>query len=378
MNTVRQIKTDPHFESLGQAASSVVAKADPYAFWNKALAIGGGRQLTRDQSKSLGVTMEPKPGFYRKRNKGGSDIPVAIWNTEGGMVALAGDRTVEPDEIWTWCCSWPIAHAVYEAVTEHGKPWPDDAPVAESVIGHNHPDDPHEAVKMEFAGERELAEKFLEQPVTTQEQADMAAVWAKKLSEMYNTADKLFRAKKDPIVAAGRAVDDEFRWREEPKALSVKMKRAQDDFLNEQDRLEQERQRKAREEADRIRREAEEAAHRAAEAEREANALAEAGNTAEVDEEALQAAQHEAARKAEEAKQAEREAEARRVQAGRTGARTSLRTFVSGRVVDYDKALIALKDHPEMKALVEQLANRAVKAGVSVAGVERVEEKRAA
>jgi len=40
--------------------------------------------------------------------------------------------------------------------------------------------------------------------------------------------------------------------------------------------------------------------------------------------------------------------------------------------------LIALKDHPEMKALVEQLANRAVRAGVEVAGVERMEEQRAA
>jgi len=79
-----------------------------------------------------------------------------------------------------------------------------------------------------------------------------------------------------------------------------------------------------------------------------------------------------------EAAEREKAAQATNAQAGRTGAKVSLRTFVSARIVDYGKALVALKDHPEMKALVEQLANRAVRAGVEVAGVERFEEQRAA
>lgn len=363
--SVHQLKSDPHFESVGQAAAGVVAKADPYAFWNEALALGGGRQLNREQSKSLNVTTEPKAGFYRKRNKDGKDVAVAIWITEGGMVALAGDRPVDPDEIWTWCCAWPIPHELYEAVTDRDEPWPDDAPVADAVPGHNMPDDPHEAAKIEFAGEKELAEEFLKKPVTTQAQADQAAVWAKKLSDLHGKVDKMFRADKDPIVVAGREVDAKYRWREEPKALATKLKRAQDDFLREQDRLEQERQRRAREEADRIRREAEEAARKAAESDQQSDRE-------------RAAAKAEAERLAAEAAAKEREAQAQKVSAGRTGARTSLRTFVSARIVDYDKALVALKDHPDMRALVEQLANRAVKAGVPLAGVERVEEKRAA
>lgn len=351
-------------EHIGDIAARVVANADPYAYWNKALALGGGRQLTREQSKSLNITTEPKCGFYRKRNKDGADIPVAIWVEDSGFVAKAGERMVDPDEIWTWVCSWPISHDTYEAIMNGGA-WADDAPVAEPVIGHNMPDDPHEAAKIEFAGEKELAEEFLKKPVTTQAQADQAAVWAKKLSDLHGKVDKMFRAEKDPIVVAGREVDEKYRWREEPKALSTKLKRAQDDFLREQDRLEQERQRKAREEADRIRREAEEAARKAAESDQQSAKEREA-------------AKAEAERLAAEAAAKEREAQAQKVSAGRTGARTSLRTYVSARIIDYDKAVAALKDHPDMRSLVEQLANRAVKAGVPVAGIERVEEKRAA
>lgn len=351
-------------EHIGDIAARVVANADPYAYWNKALALGGGRQLTREQSRSLNITTEPKAGFYRKRNKDGADIPVAIWVEDGGFVAKAGERMVDPDDIWTWVCSWPIEHETYEAIMNGGA-WSDDAPVAEAVPGHNLPDDPHEAAKFEFEGEKEIAEEFLKTPITTQQQADQAAVWAKKLSDLHGKVDKMFRAEKDPIVVAGREVDEKYRWREEPKALSTKLKRAQDDFLREQDRLEQERQRKAREEADRIRREAEEAARKAAESDQQSAKEREA-------------AKAEAERLAAEAAAKEREAQAQKVSAGRTGARTSLRTYVSARIIDYDKAVVALKDHPDMRSLVEQLANRAVKAGVPVAGIERVEEKRAA
>lgn len=353
-----------HFESIGDVAQRVVSTADPYRFWREALEKGQGRRLTREQQQALGLTMEPQVGFWRKRNKAGPDIPVAIWWGENGLVALEGKASVRPEDVWTLCCSWPVSHEDYQTARKTGR-WPDDPPsVPEPSIGHNQPDDPHEAAKLEFDGEKEIAEEFLKSPITTQQQADQAAVWAKRLTELYNRVDKMFRAKKDPIVEAGRRVDDEFRWRQEIKELATALKRHQDAWLLEQERLEQERQRKAREEAERKAREAEEArlaAERAAQSEEE-----------------RQKALEEAERKAAEAAAAEREAQARKVQAGRTGAKVTLRTFVSARIVDYDKAVESLKTHPDMKVLVEQLANRAVKAGVSVPGVERVEEKRAA
>lgn len=352
--------------AVGQAASRVLANAaDPYAYWNKALALGNGRQLTREQSRTLSTTTEPRCGFYRKRNKGGADLPVAIWVEDGSFVAKAGDVMVNADDIWTWCCSWPISHELYLAVADRGEAWPDDVAAVTPAAGHNLPDDPHEAAKVEFEGEKEAAEGILRRPITTQDDADRAAVASKRLSDLHGKVDKLFRAEKDPIVAAGREVDERFRWREEPKLLSVRLKRAQDDFLREKDRQEQERQRKAREEAERIRREAEEAA-RAAQA-----AVAQ-------DDDAAERAKAEADRLAAASAAADREAEARRVQAGRTGAKVSLRTFVDAEITDYDALVIALKDRPEMQDLVRSLANRAAKAGVELAGMKIRSEKRAA
>lgn len=375
---VRQLKTDPNFESVGQAAAGVVEKTakgkDQYAWWRSAMEMGGGRQLTREQSIALGVTDDPQAGFYRKRDKGGRDIPVAIWNDEMGLVALAGSSPVDPVDVWSWVCAWPIAHETYEAVS-NGEAWPDEPPVAKAVIGHNQPDDPHEAAKFEFEGEKETAEDFLKKPIASQKDADQAAVWAKRLNDLYGKVDRMFRAKKDPIVQAGKEIDEEYRWRQEIKDLATALKRHQDDWLREQDRLEQERQRRAREEADRIAREAEEAriAAEKAAAKKVAAGMEDAAAIAEQNR-----LREDAERRAAEAAAAEREAQARKVSAGRTGAKVSLRTYVSARIVDYDKALVALKDHPDMRALVEQLANRAVKAGVHVDGVERFEEKRAA
>ena len=55
---------------------------------------------------------------------------------------------------------------------------------------------------------------------------------------------------------------------------------------------------------------------------------------------------------------------------GALGKAVSLRTVKVATITDYDKALVALKDHPEMKELVKKLADRACKAGVPLAGVE--------
>lgn len=330
-----------------------------YAWWAKALELGRGRELTREQMQGLAITTEPQAGFYRKRNKDGQDTPVAIWMDERGLVAVAGDDPVIPADIWTWVCRWPVAERTWRDVAENGKPWPDDAPTPPKT--HNLPSDPHEALTVEFAGEKEMAEAFLKTPITTQEQADQAAVWSKRIAAIAKKATDLHKVEKQPALDAGRAVDDKWRaLKDEPDALSKRLKRHLDDFLREQQRLEIERQRAAREEADRIRREADEAARAAA-----------------PDDEAAKA---NADRLQQEAADAAREAEARNASAGRTGAKVALRTFVSGRVTDYHKAAKALLDanHRELMDTIDQLANRAARAGVPLDGVERVEEQRAA
>src|SRR5690606_25196695 len=84
-------------------------------------------------------------------------------------------------------------------------------------------------------------------------------------------------------------------------------------------------------------------------------------------------ARQEADRLAAEARAKEQEAAARKVSAGRTGARTSIRVEKKGEITDFDALLTALKDRAEIKELVQSLANRAAKAGVELPGMKIVE-----
>lgn len=339
-----------------------------YAFWIKALEIGAGRRLTKDEARTLNITTEPQPGFYRKRNKDGSDFPVAIWENGGDMVAVSGGRQCDADGIWTWCCDWPISEQTYRDVAENGQAWPDEPPAAEAVIGHNQPTDPLDALRMEFEGEKELAEKFLASPIDSQDKADQAAVWSKRLASITKRATDLHRVEKQPHLDAGRAVDDKWRaLKEEPDAMSKRLKRHLDAYLLEQQRKERERQEAARREEERLRREAEELARKVAASDQQSEAE-------------RRAAKEEAERLQRGAEAKAKEAEERNASAGRTGAKVALRTFVSARVTDYEAAAKALlaANHREFKETIDQLANRAVRAGVTLAGVERVEEQRAA
>ena len=305
----------------------------------------------------------PQQGFYRVRDgKSGPFLPVAIWQQDGQWIALRNGKEADAAAIWTWCCRNPITEEAYYTALETGK-WGDE-PTSPSM-GHNLPDDPHEALKIEFAGEKELAEAFLKNPIKTDEDADKAAAWSKRVAAIYNSADVLFRAKKDPIVKAGREVDEEFRWREDAKKLSSSLKAHIDPYLKEKNRLEQERQRKAREEADRIQREADAARIAAEQA------------SAKNDNSASEAAA-EAERLAQQAAAAEKETQSRNASAGRTGTKVSLRTFVFAEITDFDKLLLALKDRQEIREVVEALANRAARSGVQLAGMEIRSEQRAA
>ncbi|TBZ84202.1 hypothetical protein E0H53_22090 [Rhizobium leguminosarum bv. viciae] len=312
---------------------------------------------------------DPQQGYYRTRFKDKPWEPVAIWFEDGKWHAMRGDRQVDASDIWTWCCRNPITYEAYTKAIE-GAGW-DDEPEA-PAIGHNLPSDPFEALQIEFAPEREQAEAFMKKPITTQAEADRAAIWSKRLSTIAKKATDLHKVEKQPHLDAGRNVDNKWReLKEEPDAISKKLKRHMDAFLQEEARKERERQAAARLEADRIQREAD-AARVAAE-----KAAAKNDNDA-----AAVAAQNnaiaEAERLAAQAAQAERDAQARNASAGRTGAKVSLRTFVFAEITDFDALLMALKDRAEIKEVVETLANRAARSGVKLAGMAIRSEQRAA
>lgn len=301
---------------------------------------------------------DPQCGFYRRRLfKDGPFVPVAIWKQDGEFVAVVDGKTADAADIWTWVCDKPITEAEYHKVM-NGEGWSDEPRAA--TVPSNMPSDPFEALKIEFAAEQEVAAELLAKPVTDQNHADQIAVLTKRLSGIKSKATNLHKVEKQPFLDGGRAVDDKFRdLKEEPDTLTKKLKRHLDAYLLEQQRQEQERRRKAQEEADRIRREAEAKAAEAAK---------------ENDDEAAA----EAERMAQEAAAAEREAQARNASAGRTGAKVSLRTYTFATITDFDALLMALKDRPEIRELVETLANRSAKSGVELPGMTITQEQRAA
>jgi hypothetical protein len=329
--------------------------ADPWTWWRNSLAGTVGP-----------ITTTPEQGYFRVRAKNGQWEPVAIWFDEdrGDWIAFRNNREVHADDIWIAACRYPITLEQYDKAIEGGGF--DDEPARAPTVSHNSADiDPLEALRIEYLGEAEMAEEFLRHPIRSRDDASKVAIWSKRLADIARKANDLHRVEKQPSLDEVRRVDE--RWRElrdAPKALSARLKRHSDDYLLEQERIERERQRRAREDADRARREAEAAAHAA----RHADVL-EDDDTAAARQEEINRLQQEAAR-------AETEAEGRRVQAGRTGAKLSLRTFVTARIIDFDVLLGALKNRPEIHETVQSLANRAARSGVDLPGMERVEERR--
>jgi len=217
---------------------------DPqYAWYFKALEVGGGRQLSKDQQRALGVTHEPQSGFYRKRNKNGADIPVAIWSTPAGVVAVAGDNPADPVDVWTWVCSWPISESTYRDVAENGKPWPGSDPVVEeqvASVGHNSGAvDEAEA----FSDQVDAAEKGKDAyaKISDDEQLAAAQSLRSRLLELKSEGEKKHKKEKEPHLEACRAVDK--RWLPNVKRAQA----AADDLRAKMGAYETEKLRKQRE-----------------------------------------------------------------------------------------------------------------------------------
>lgn len=309
---------------------------------------------------------EPQQGYFRVRRKGAPWEPVAIFYPESSEQIVAyrdGKEVRDVNSLWVWCCRQPIEYEAYEKAMA-GNGWDDEPPAAPGIGDNSGEADPFDALRIEFLGEKEQAEEFMKQPIKTQAQADKVAIWAKRLTAIKTKAEGLHKVEKQPHLDAGRAVDD--KWRDlktEPDDLAKKLKLHAKPFLDTLKRAEEERQRKAQEEAARIRREAQEAARQAEEVE---------------DTAARERAKEDAARALQSARDAEKEAEARKVSAGRTGARIGFRVEKIGVVTDYAKAaaaLVAMK-HKDFFAEIDRLAQRAAKSGMAFDGMEIREEEK--
>lgn len=322
------------FVNAGVAAQQMV---DRWSWWRHAVENPAliGKTLLASPS-------DPELGYYRCRGRDKQWEPVGIFLDKAGqMVAERGQdrRPVDPVDIWTWCLRYPVS---YEAHLQalRGEGYDDEPP---PPIGDNSGEsDPFERLRLEFAGERDTAESFLKAPVESQDQADKLGIWAKRILDIGKRAEAERVTEKEPHLEAGRAVDA--KWRpllDDAKSFADRLRDHLKPFLVAKKRQADAAAAAAREEADRLRREAQQA------------------ESDEARQAAMQAAQ-----------QAEEASAVRGASAGRTGARVSVRTERRARIVDYDAALMALKDHPDVRRLVDQLAQRAVRANIMLAGVE--------
>lgn len=320
--------------------------ADPYHYWREKLA-------GRDPDPVDPRTDMPA-GFWRLR----SGDPLAVWlDAEGKRTALRGfagaSRIMAPKhtEAMAETGSFGVAvtEELYRAAFDAGE-WPDDPP-AVAPIGHNLPESAFDRLRIEIEGEVETTAPFIEKPIETQADADKCSTWARRVGLLAKQADEAREEEKAPHLAAGREVDD--RWRPvitDAKDLTARLKKHVEPYLIRKKREADDAARKAREEAEELRR---------------------AADLSTVNED-------ERAELVQQAQDAERRAEPKKAIAGRPNMRVSLRKKVRARIVDYGACHAALRDHRDMKELVEQLANRAVKAGVPLAGVEAEEYEEAA
>lgn len=342
---------------------------------------------------------QPQCGYYRVRHKKGDWQPVALYPDEisGDLIAsrngamVTGDSRIE--ELWLWACRQPTSYEIF-ADAEAGKGYPDEPEKPRGIGDNIREADPFDALGIEYLGEKEQAEEFLKSPITTQAEADRAAIWADRLRDIANRADALHTAEKGPVLAEGKRIDDKYREiRTVPATLSKRLKLHQKDFLDEQDRKERERVAAAKREADRLKAEALAAARKAEQDQRRAEeearrklAAAERAQNHDEREKAqreAEAIQRQAERavadagtKIAEAKAAERLTEYQNPSAGRTGSKTKLVTYTSAVIEDWGLFLSAVKDRDEIKDVLQQIAGKAARAGIELPGMRIVKERR--
>ena len=318
---------------------------DRYAYWRSAL--NGVFGPVHDD--------DPQAGFYKKRRgKDGPWVAVAIWWTDDRYYATEDGKPVDASEVWTWVCRRPIGEDVFRRV-ERGEGWPD---AIETMIGHNNPPadaltpgDVAEPVDPVEAALR-AATAALADPVADQAACDRLANLKDEMARLWKAMDEKRAAEKRPHMDAAAAIDNAYRavlGRIADTGTLLK-KAITAWLLSEKARLEAEVLAEVL------------AKRRAEEAALAAEAAALAGDAGAPAPAALPLPP----------------AEQPKVKAG-TGTRAvSLRTYKSARIADYAAALAHFAGNAEVRAAVQSLADKCVRAGIDVPGVEVVTEQRAA
>jgi hypothetical protein len=300
------------------------------------------------QDKLAGVDVPasegtPYAGFYRwvrKASYGGTKyaIPVAYWPGEDGeMHCREGFRDVSEErgqDIWVNVCNHPVEEAWYREIAEQDKSeWRDGMAISPPKGDNRPPDemsfewlwgklnDIEEGAKVSLADETRAY--LAGPPITEQTEADKISNLADKLSELWKKADEARKKERAPHDDAIKAI--QVKWT--PLLLlaeaykNLKFKLLTPWQLAQQKALEE-----------------------------EARAAVAAGEPVPET--------------------------TRRPRAGTRGRAMTLKSFKSAEITDYDQCLAFFKENSEIRLTVQDLANKAVRAGVTVPGTKVIEDQR--
>ncbi len=308
------------------------------------------------------------PGYYKVwKGKGLPYAAGSIYVGEDGILAAERDGKPVPltEDLWLSMVKRPISYETYIFHREHGR-WPDDPvlnPVA--VVGHNQPPpdgelplDPDQAVATEPSTEaerdeayeallaeieerttvaREVYRELTVQPIAERGIADKAQNVADLLMRKHREAKALKDERKRPYLDACGQIEDYFRdLIARPKDIADKLK---DRILAWQHADRAERQRVADEEA-------------AAVAEARRIAFEQAQEAAKQREEPPPPPPPETK---------PTDVDYRALGGSVAGRRTKPRGVVKARIVDQDAVYMHFREHADVHAVLQRLANAAIK-----------------
>lgn len=341
--------------------------ADQYDWYNAALA-GEAPAISADKIES--------GRFFTKASKSGGRVPVAIWRAQDGAFRCrvgtkAKFRDVTEDEAadrWTYIAKNVVPRDEYKAAYETGV-WPNNTPTTApeaAASKSNLPTDPFEALKAEIDDKLASAEHWMQAHPQAQSKtdADYATNLQRELGALLKQADAMHGAEKAPLLAATRACDDKFRFRDKIKTVGTALKGIFERFNVAQEQIAR-KAAQAKFEADR----------KAAEA---ARAEAEKAYQRKLADDPIAALTDPKP----ELPELPLAPEPVKIQSGGgVGRAAGLKSEWIGVIEDYQLALAHFAQHPDVKAAVDKLVKAAARVGKSetkLPGVKIVEQRRAA
>ena len=324
-----------------------------YNFWRASQGHAAPAEMGEPQS----FEDSPCAGFYRKgiyekvpnkRSKRVGWEPVAIWRDADGLHAMVGNTMADPLAIWTNVCGNPISEEWYRAV-ERGEGWPDDhkteAPSAMvkrmAADIPDEPETPAERIARELAAEKVHLATYA--TIDSDEMSSKARSLQNRFLELRGEAKKEYDTLNAPLLKEqGRLREIWFPLRDAADAASTTLKAAMgawEDTKRAAAKRAEEETRKRQEEAAR---------------EHEWKS-AEPG-----------AINKEPPPKVEPVK-SNAPAPSTQIKggAGRAAAVT-LQVFVTA--IDEEKVFAQFKGNPQLVALLTELAQKAIRAGIQVPG----------